>query len=59
MTTGTGFARLLASFGYGALWTYLGPDQALTLFLLGLSITVLLASIFLNQVERNVNETVL
>jgi len=58
LTTGTGLARLLASLGYGALWTYLGPNQALTIFLLGLSITVLLASIFLNRVERNTDESI-
>ena len=58
MTTGTSLARLLASLGYGALWTYLGPNQALSLFLIGLSITVLIAWIFLNRVERNTNETV-
>jgi MFS family permease len=58
MTTGTGLARLLASLGYGALWTYLGPNQALSLFLLGLSITVLLAWVFLRQVERKPDEPV-
>jgi MFS family permease len=58
MTTGTGLARLLASLGYGALWTYLGPNQALTIFLLGLSITVLLARVFLNRMERNTHETI-
>jgi MFS family permease len=58
MTTGTGLARLLASLGYGALWTYLGPNQALSIFLLGLSITVLLAWVFLNRVERNADESV-
>jgi len=58
LTTGTGLARLLASLGYGALWTYLGPNQALTIFLLGLSITVLLASIFLNLLERNTDESI-
>jgi MFS family permease len=52
MTTGTGLARLLASFGYGALWTFLGPNQALLVFLLGLSLTVLLAWVFLSRVER-------
>jgi MFS family permease len=58
MTTGTGLARLLASLGYGALWTYLGPSQALSLFLLGLSITVLLAWAFLSRVEKNPDGTV-
>jgi MFS family permease len=58
MTTGTGLARLLASLSYGALWTYLGPNQALTIFLLGLSITVLLAWIFLRRVERNTDESI-
>lgn len=53
MTTGIGLARLLASLGYGALWSYLGPSTALGIFLAGLSITVLLAWIFLNRVERN------
>ena len=57
MTTGTGLARLLASLGYGALWTYLGPNSALTIFLIGLSITVLLAWAFLNRVERKPDET--
>jgi len=57
MTTGTGLARLLASLGYGALWTYLGPSQALSLFLLGLCITILLAWVFLGRVERNIDET--
>ena len=56
MTTGTGLARLLASLGYGALWTYIGPNQALSLFLLGLSITVLLAWVFLRRVERKPDE---
>ena len=58
MTTGTGLARLLASLGYGALWTYLGPNQALTIFLLGLSITILLAWTFLNRVEGNTDESI-
>jgi MFS family permease len=57
MTTGTGLARFLASLGYGALWTYLGPDQALGIFLVGLTITGILAAVFLNRAERNVNET--
>ena len=58
MTTGTGLARLLASFGYGALWTYLGPSQALTLFLVALSITVVVAWVFLSRVERRPDESV-
>jgi MFS family permease len=58
MTTGTGLARLLASLGYGALWTYLGPNPALITFLIGLSITVLLAWNFLNRVEREPDETI-
>src|SRR5215213_796433 len=58
MTTGIGLARLLASLGYGALWTYLGPNQALSLFRLGLCITVLIAWICLNRVERDIDETV-
>jgi MFS family permease len=58
MTTGTGLARLLASLGYGALWTYLGPNPALGLFLIGLSLTVLPAWIFLNRAERNTNEVI-
>jgi MFS family permease len=58
MTTGTGLARLLASFGYGALWTYLGPNQALSLFLIGLSLTVLLAWVFLSRVERKPDEAI-
>jgi len=57
LTTGTGLARLLASLGYGALWTYLGPSQALSIFLIGLSITVSIAWIFLNRVERNIHGT--
>jgi len=57
LTTGTSLARLVASLGYGALWTYLGPSQALTLFLIGLVITLLLAWIFLNRVERNIHGT--
>ena len=58
MTTGTGLARLLASLGYGALWTYLDPNSALTIFLVGLSITVLIAWVFLNRVERKPDETI-
>jgi MFS family permease len=58
MTTGTGLARLLASFGYGALWTYLGPSQALTIFLVALSITVVVAWVFLSQVERRSDERI-
>ena len=58
MITGTSLARLFASLAYGALWTYLGPNQALTIFLLGLSVTVLFAWIFLSRVERKVNEPV-
>jgi MFS family permease len=56
MTTGTGLARLLASLGYGALWTYLGPSQALIVFLLGLTLTVLLAWVFLSRIERRPDE---
>ena len=58
MTTGTGLARLMASLGYGALWTYLGPNSALTIFLVGLFITVLIAWAFLNRVERKPDETI-
>ncbi len=58
MTTGTGLARLLASLGYGALWTYLGPEQALGLFLFGLTLTVSFAWIFLSRVERRNREPV-
>lgn len=57
MTTGIGLARLLASLGYGALWTYLGPTQALTIFLVGLVITVMLAWMFLSQVEGTPHES--
>ncbi len=55
MTTGSGLARLLASIGYGALWSYLGPSQALGIFILGLSMSVLFAWVFLKRMERNVN----
>ena len=58
MTTGTSLARLFASLAYGALWTYLGPNQALTIFLIGLSITVLFAWIYLSRVERKADETI-
>ncbi len=57
MTTGIGLARLLASLGYGALWTYIGPDKALGIFLVSLTITVLLSWAFLNRAERNANDT--
>ena len=57
MTTGTGLARLVASLGYGALWTYLGPNAALTIFLVGLGIIVLLAWVFLSRVERKPDGT--
>jgi MFS family permease len=57
MTTGTGLARFVASLGYGALWTYLGPNPALLIFVLGLSITMLLAWVFLSRVERKTDET--
>jgi MFS family permease len=57
LSTGTSLARLFASLAYGALWTYLGPGQALSLFLMGLSVTVLTAWIFLNRVERNIHGT--
>ncbi|HET6823641.1 MAG TPA: MFS transporter, partial [Anaerolineales bacterium] len=56
MTTGTGLARLFASLGYGALWTYFGPNQALIIFLAGLSVTVILAWVFLDRVERKADE---
>ncbi len=56
MTTGTGIARLCASVAYGALWGYLGPGQALGVFLLGLCISLLLAWVFLGRVERIANE---
>lgn len=58
LTTGTSLARLFASLGYGALWTYLGPNQALSLFLIGIFITLLLAWVFLNRLERDVDETI-
>jgi MFS family permease len=57
LTTGTSLARLLASLGYGAFWTYLGPSQALSIFLVGLSVNVLIAWIFLNRMERNIHGT--
>lgn len=57
LTTGTSLARLFASLGYGALWTYVGPTQALSVFLIGLSITVLIAWVFLSRFERNIHET--
>ena len=57
LTTGTSLARLLASLGYGALWTYIGPSPALSLFLIGLTTTVFVAWIFLRRVERNIGET--
>ena len=57
MTTGTGLARFVASLGYGALWTYLGPSQALMIFLTALFIIVLIAWVFLSRVERKPDET--
>jgi len=56
MTTGTGLARLFASLGYGALWTYFGPNRALAIFLAGLSVTVILAWVFLGRMERKADE---
>ena len=58
LATGTGLARLLASLGYGALWTYLGPNRALSLFLIGLSITLALAWVFLSRLERKPDKAV-
>lgn len=58
MTTGTGLARLFASLGYGALWTYLGPNPALTIFLVSLSVFVIVAWVFLSRVERKPNERI-
>jgi MFS family permease len=36
LTTGTGLARLLASFAYGAVWGQWGPETATVAFLVGL-----------------------
>jgi MFS family permease len=36
VTTGTGLARLLASALYGAVWTWLGVDRALAIFMISL-----------------------
>jgi MFS family permease len=55
MTTGTGIARLLASIAYGALWTFMGPYQALSLFLGGLFITMILVLTVMNRVEGKVD----
>ena len=37
LTTGTGLARLLASFAYGAVWGKWGPETATVAFLVGLA----------------------
>ena len=55
LTTGTSLARLFASLGYGALWTYIGPSPALSLFLGVLIVMVMVAWIFLSRVERDLN----
>jgi MFS family permease len=56
MTTGTGLARLLASLVYGALWSAIGPGQALITFLIGLCVALLISWVFIGRVERNINE---
>jgi MFS family permease len=47
LTTGTGLARLLASFTYGAVWGWLGPEAATIAFLAGLSLMLGLAALTL------------
>jgi MFS family permease len=47
LTTGTGLARLLASFAYGAFWGWWGPETATTTFLAGLGLMLGLAALTL------------
>ena len=51
LTTGTGLARLLASTLYGALWSWYGASQALTLFTVGLLSMVVLAFLMIRQMD--------
>jgi MFS family permease len=44
LTTGTGVGRLLASALYGAVWTWLGVDRALTIFMISLAGVLWMAS---------------
>lgn len=60
LTTGTGLARLLASFAYGALWGWLGPEMATLIFLAGLSLMLGLAALTLfrsDQSKETTNES--
>lgn len=57
ISTTIGLARLLASLVYGTLWSYIGPEQALGIFLVGLVIILLLSWVFLNRFERNTNKS--
>jgi MFS family permease len=43
VTTGTGLARLLASAFYGAVWTWLGVDRALAIFMISLTAALWIA----------------
>jgi len=43
VTTGTGLARLLASAFYGAVWTWLGVDRALAIFMISLAAVLWIA----------------
>lgn len=47
LTTGTGLARLLASFTYGAVWGWLGPEAATVVFLAGLGLMLVFAALTL------------
>ena len=53
LTTGTGLARLLASTLYGTVWSWLGAERALVLFIAGMGAVVLIAWPIVQKVEEN------
>src|SRR5690606_16932987 len=47
VSTAGALARLLASSAFGALWSWRGPDAALTIFTAGLAFAMLAAAVLL------------
>jgi len=57
LATGVGLARFLGSLGYGAAWSFFGPNPAIVIFLMGLGISLLFAWLFMSRMERAHDET--
>jgi len=56
LTTATGLARLLASMLFGLLWTWVGVNAAIVIFMIALASVIALALVALRYTEENPDE---